>query len=128
MKIKFDNNLSYQNDAIEAIVDVFNGQESCNSNFTVYSPEFLASQRLLEYNQIGFANKLQLTEGQILENIQYIQLKNGLKPSIREEIDIKHLDLSVEMETGTGKTYIYLKSIMEMNRKYGFTKFIIVVP
>jgi type III restriction enzyme len=128
MKIKFDNNLSYQNDAIESVVDVFNGQETCNSNFTVYSPEFLASQHLLEYNQIGFANKLQLTEGQILENVQYIQLKNGLKPSVREEIDIKHLDLSVEMETGTGKTYIYLKSIMEMNRKYGFTKFIIVVP
>lgn len=128
MKIKFDNNLSYQNDAIESVVDVFKGQESCTSNFTVYSPDFLASHHLLEYSQIGFSNKLQLTEGHILENVQHIQLKNGLKPSIREEIDIKHLDLSVEMETGTGKTFIYLKTIMEMNRQFGFSKFIIVVP
>lgn len=128
MKIKFDNNLSYQNDAIESVVDVFKGQESCTSNFTVYSPEFLSSHHLLEYSQIGFSNKLQLTEGHILENVQHIQLKNGLKPSVREEIDIKHLDLSVEMETGTGKTFIYLKTIMEMNRQFGFSKFIIVVP
>lgn len=126
MKIKFDSSLSYQHDAIGAVVDVFKGQETCSSNFTVYSPEYLATQTLIETNQIGFANKLQLTEGQILENVQKIQLKNGLKPSTREEI--KAMDFSVEMETGTGKTYVYLRSILEMNRQYGFTKFIIVVP
>lgn len=132
MKIKFDNNLSYQQDAIEAVVDVFKGQETCHSNFTVYSPDFLANLTLFNQedsvNALGHANKLQLTEGQVLENIQLIQLRNGLKPSLKEEIDRNLLDLSVEMETGTGKTYVYLKSIMEMHRQYGFSKFIIVVP
>jgi type III restriction enzyme len=128
MKIKFESGLTYQQDAINAIVDVFKGQEVCTSNFTVYSPKFLSTQKNLSFNQIGYANKLQLTEDQILENVQKIQLRNGLKPSTREEVDGKHLDFSVEMETGTGKTYVYLRSIMELNRQYGFTKFIIVVP
>ncbi|WP_276978483.1 DEAD/DEAH box helicase family protein [Flavobacterium filum] len=132
MKIKFDSSLSYQQDAIESIVDVFKGQETCNSNFTVYSPEFLNKNSLLanqeSTNLLGYANKLQLTEGQILENIQKIQLRNGLKPSVQGEIKRDALDLSVEMETGTGKTYVYLKTIMEMHRQYGFSKFIIVVP
>lgn len=128
MKIKFDSNLLFQQEAISAVVDVFKGQESCTSNFTVYSPEFLAKHKLLDFTQIGYSNKLELTEGKLLENIQRIQLKNGLKPSTKEEFDAKHIDLSVEMETGTGKTYVYLKTIMEMHRQYGFSKFIIVVP
>ena len=132
MKIKFDSSLSYQHDAIESVVNVFKGQEVCDSNFTVYSPDFLAKNGLFanqeSTNLLGYANKLQLTEGQLLENIQHTQLQNGLKPSIQGEIDRQLLDLSVEMETGTGKTYVYLKSIMEMNRQYGFSKFIIVVP
>lgn len=132
MKIKFDGGLSYQQDAIESIVDVFKGQEICNSYFTVYSPAFLLKNSLFanqeSFNLPGFANKLQLTEGNILENIQRIQLQNGLKPSLNSEIKRERLDLSIEMETGTGKTYVYLKTIMEMHRQYGFSKFIIVVP
>lgn len=128
MKIKFESGLPYQQEAINAIVDIFQGQEVCTSNFTVFSPEYLAKQKTLDFNQIGYANKLQLTESQILENTQKIQLRNGLKPSLPGEVDIKHLDFSIEMETGTGKTYVYLRTIMEMNRQYGFTKFIIVVP
>jgi type III restriction enzyme len=128
MHIKFESELDYQHDAIGAIVDIFKGQETCTSNFTVYSPAYLAQQKNLAYNEIGYANKMQLTEGQLLENVQKIQLRNGLKPSIKGEVDIKHLDFSIEMETGTGKTYVYLRSMMEMNRQYGFTKFIIVVP
>jgi type III restriction enzyme len=54
-------------------------------------------------------------------------LKNGL-PQTKSVKDIKTMDFSVEMETGTGKTYVYLKTIFEMNKKFGFTKFIIVVP
>ncbi len=128
MKIKFESGLPYQQEAINAIADIFKGQEVCTSNFTVFSPQYLAKQKTMDFNQIGYANKLQLTEAQILENTQKIQLRNGLKPSIPAELDIKHLDFSIEMETGTGKTYVYLRSIMEMNRQYGFTKFIIVVP
>lgn len=128
MNIKFESELDYQSDAIHAISDIFKGQETCTSNFTVYSPAYLASQKNIEFNQIGYGNKLQLTEAQILENVQKIQLRNGLKPSVKQEVDIKHLDFSIEMETGTGKTYVYLRSMMEMHRQYGFTKFIIVVP
>lgn len=128
MEIKFEKGLDYQRDAINSIVNIFAGQEICKSNFTVYSPEYIAKQTTMEMNDIGFANKLQLTESQIIENVQKIQLHNGLKPSLSNEIDKGLYDFSVEMETGTGKTYVYLRSIMDMNRKYGFTKFIIVVP
>jgi len=128
MKIKFDSSLAYQQDAINSIIDIFQGQETCNSNFTVYSPEFLAKQHNIKYNEIGYGNLLSLNEGQILENVQQIQLGNGLQPSSRNDIDRSHLDFTIEMETGTGKTYVYLRSIMELYRKYGFTKHIIVVP
>lgn len=128
MKIKFESELEYQHDAISAIVDIFSGQDACKSNFTVYSPEYIAKNPTFEYNDLGSANKLELTEDKIIENVQKIQLRNGLKPSLENEIDKKNLDFSIEMETGTGKTYVYLRSIMEMNRRFGFTKFIIVVP
>lgn len=128
MKIQFDSSLDYQKDAIKAITDVFQGQEICEANFTVYSPEFLAKQQNIAFNEIGYGNRLTLTEGAIIENVQKIQLANGLKPSSRNEVDRNHLDLTIEMETGTGKTYVYLRSIMEMYRKYGFSKHIIVVP
>lgn len=128
MQIKFESGLSYQQEAISSIVDIFQGQEVCTSNFTVYSPKYLSQQTNFDFSQIGYANKLQLTEAQILANTQRIQLRNGLKPSKPEDVDIAHLDFSVEMETGTGKTYVYLRTIMELNRQYGFTKFVIVVP
>ena len=128
MKIKFDSTLAFQQDAINALVDIFQGQEACDSNFTVYSPEFLAKQTKLGFSDIGYGNRLTLTEGKILENIQNIQLANGLKPSAKGEVDRNHLDFTIEMETGTGKTYVYLRSIMELYRRYGFTKHIIVVP
>lgn len=128
MQIKFESELDYQKEAISSIVDIFKGQEVCTSDFTVYSPGYLNKQKTMGFNQIGYANRLELVEHVIIENAQKIQLRNGLRPSKPDEIDIKHLDFSVEMETGTGKTYVYLRTIMEMNRQYGFTKFIIVVP
>jgi len=128
MKIQFDSSLDYQKDAIKAITDIFQGQEICEANFTVYSPEFLTKQQNIAFNEIGYGNRLTLTEGNIVENVQNLQLANGLKPSNRSEIDRNHLDFTIEMETGTGKTYVYLRSIMELYRKYGFSKHIIVVP
>ncbi len=128
MKIQFDGSLSYQQDAIDSIVDIFKGQEMCESNFTVYSPEFISKQQNIGFNEIGYGNRLTLNEGKILENVQNIQLSNGLKPSTRSEVDRKELDFTVEMETGTGKTYVYLRTILDMYVKYGFSKHIIVVP
>ena len=128
MEIKFDSSLSYQQDAINAVVDIFNGQEACDSNFTVYSPEFLEELFDDSENKIGYGNRIKLTEGKILENVQLKQLANGLKPSTRTSIERDALDFTIEMETGTGKTYVYLRSIMELYRQYGFSKHIIVVP
>ncbi|NLY03674.1 MAG: DEAD/DEAH box helicase family protein, partial [Campylobacter sp.] len=124
MKIQFENDLKYQNDAVNSIVSIFEGQEICQSNFTVTT----INDNLLTYqNDLGIGNRLELLDDEILNNVQNIQLKNGLSQTVSIE-DIKSMDFSVEMETGTGKTYVYLKTIFEMNKRYGFTKFIIVVP
>ncbi|MCG8244184.1 type III restriction-modification system endonuclease [Tenacibaculum finnmarkense] len=136
MKIQFREDLGYQQEAINAIVDIFQGQEVCEANFTVYSPEFLAKKHNIKVQGklgqedygIGYGNRLTLSEGKLLANTQNIQLANGLKPSESKEVNRNHLDFTIEMETGTGKTYVYLRSIMEMYRKYGFSKHIIVVP
>ncbi|TDD99103.1 type III restriction-modification system endonuclease [Flavobacterium sandaracinum] len=128
MKIQFDSGLGYQQEAIDAVVGIFRGQDICESNFTVYSPEFLAKQQNIEFTDIGYGNRLTITEGNLLENIQNIQLGNGLKPSAKNDVDRKALDFTIEMETGTGKTYVYLRTILESYVKYGFAKHIIVVP
>lgn len=125
MKIKFEGNLDYQQEAIEAVVDVFKGQEKLQSNFTVLAPK---DQSIAYDADLGYANRLTLTANQLLENVQSIQMRNGLRIATPQDIDRKDLQFSIDMETGTGKTYVFTRSIMEMNRKYGFKKFIIVVP
>ncbi|CAA6809043.1 MAG: Type III restriction enzyme, res subunit:DEAD/DEAH box helicase, N-terminal [uncultured Campylobacterales bacterium] len=125
MKIQFDSNLDYQDKAISSVVDIFEGQEICKSNFSIQRVDkYMVQKSINDYNDLGIGNRLELLPDEILSNIQNIQLKNALPQSKK----LESMDFSVEMETGTGKTYIYLKSIFEMNRKYGFTKFIIVVP
>ena len=128
MKIQFDK-LDYQIEAISSVVDVFRGQEACTSNFTVLAPKVTADGSYSNLQaEIGYANKLALSQEQLLQNTQEIQLRNGLRVSKSDEVSRNALDFSVEMETGTGKTYVFLRSILEMNKRYGFTKFIIVVP
>lgn len=127
MKLQFDADLTYQAQAVSSVVDLFRGQTPKQSNFTVSAHyNQIAGQAGMEYTQSGIGNKLELTEDEILANLQDIQLRNGLPHT-------KHLkkgayDFDVEMETGTGKTYVYLRSIFELNKAYGFSKFIIVVP
>ena len=125
MKIQFDPNLDFQKQAIESIAGVFKGQEICQTNFTVAPLQYTTQQVIpgME-NNLGIGNRLKLLPEDIHKNIRKIQLKNGLAPSEK----MNSMDFTVEMETGTGKTYVYLRSIFEMNRLYGFTKFIIVVP
>lgn len=130
MKIQFDANLDYQRQAIESVTGVFAGQEICQTNFTVAPLQSWEEGSLFhgtQENTLGIGNRLRLLDEDIHANIRKIQLKNGLAPS--EAFDSKDgIHLTVEMETGTGKTYVYLRTIFEMNRLYGFTKFIIVVP
>jgi len=128
MKIQFDPNLNYQKQAVESVVGVFEGQEVLQTNFTV-APLQYTTQKLIPgiEKNLGIGNRLKLLDEDIHKNINEIQLKNGLAST--ELFDSKNgIHLTVEMETGTGKTYVYLRTIFEMNRLYGFTKFIIVVP
>jgi type III restriction enzyme len=120
MKLKFDANLDFQQEAISSIVNIFEGQETCRTNFTV-AP---MSEKMLFENDLGVGNKLELLPEEVLSNIKKIQLKNGLKPSS----GLDSMNFTIEMETGTGKTYVYLRTIFDLNKKYGFTKFVIVVP
>ncbi|MEZ6881723.1 type III restriction-modification system endonuclease [Enterobacter cloacae complex sp. P31C] len=130
MKIQFDANLDYQRQAIESVTGVFAGQEVCQTNFTVAPLQSWEEGSLFygtQEDSLGIGNRLRLLDEDIHANIRTIQLKNGLAPS--ETFDSKDgIHLTVEMETGTGKTYVYLRTVFEMNRLYGFTKFIIVVP
>ncbi len=125
MKLHFDPNLDYQHDAIEAVCDLFRGQDTCRTEFTV-TRDVLDAQQTLEFAQsdLGIGNRLQLLDDELVGNLRKIQLRNGLAPSG----SLASGDFTVEMETGTGKTYVYLRSIFELNKRYGFTKFVIVVP
>jgi type III restriction enzyme len=123
MKLHFNADLDYQRDAIASVVDLFEGQETCQTNFTVAKFEIDAQTELYQ-SDLGIGNRLKLLDEDILKNLNNIQLRNGLSVTT----ELSDMNFTIEMETGTGKTYVYLRTIFELNRKYGFTKFIIVVP
>lgn len=125
MKLHFEPNLDYQLQAIEAVCDIFRGQEVCRTEFTVTrDPADTQTRMGFAESDLGIGNRLALLDEELLKNVNDIQLRHGLKPS--ESLDSG--DFTVEMETGTGKTYVYLRTIFELNKRYGFTKFVIVVP
>lgn len=124
MKLHFDSNLDYQLDAINAVVDVFAGQIKNDSSVIGGQAELeLEGQQLSLEATSARGNVLSLTKEQIVKNTMAVQEQNGI-------IDAKSDDLnfSIEMETGTGKTYVYLRTIHELHKTYGWKKFIIVVP
>lgn len=125
MKLHFEPNLDYQLQAVEAVCDLFRGQEICRTEFTV-TRDITDPQTRLSFaeNDLGVGNRLTLLDEELLKNLGDIQLRNGLPPSG----GLTSVDFTVEMETGTGKTYVYLRAIFELNKRYGFTKFVIVVP
>jgi len=120
VKIKFDSNQDFQLDAIRSVVDVFAGQPPMRASLQWQSDVF-AGELLTE---MGVGNSLVLSDDAILNNVQKIQTENGLEPAT----ELSGLNFSVEMETGTGKTYVYLRTLFELNARYGWKKFIIVVP
>lgn len=125
MKLHFEPNLDYQLQAIEAVCDLFRGQEVCRTEFTVTMK--LPDQQLtlgVAETDLGVGNRLTLLDDQLLQNLRDVQLRGGLAPASV----LASGDFTVEMETGTGKTYVYLRTIFELNKRYGFTKFVIVVP
>lgn len=125
MKLHFEFDLGYQLQAVEAVCDLFRGQEVCRTEFTVTMQSAASAMPGYEDpNQLGIGNRLTLLDDELHKNLGDIQLRNGLPPSDA----LASGDFTVEMETGTGKTYVYLRTIFELNKRYGFAKFMIVVP
>lgn len=133
MKFKFTIQ-PYQTEAVDSVVGVFGGQPF-NDRFT-YRRDVKVERTILNYQlsdeelYMGFANaRVQLDYGQLLDNVHRIQSRNNIK--LAESISSNGLgacSLDVEMETGTGKTYVYIKTMFELNKLYGWSKFIVVVP
>jgi len=120
MKIKFDSNQTYQREAIDAVLGLFDGQPLSGGGFELdMSPGTMTG-----LNVLGIGNQLALDESAMLRNLHVIQAAHIL-PKVEQ---LEGMNFSVEMETGTGKTYIYLRSIFELYQRYDFAKFIIVVP
>ena len=126
MKLKFDANQQYQLDAIKSVVDVFDGRPASSDGLKF---EIGGETDGFDFQDRGFANQMLIDEDQIAENIKEIQKRNEITKSMREDADDQPFpEFTIEMETGTGKTYVYLRSIHELIDKYGFQKFVIVVP
>src|SRR3989338_7411717 len=113
MKFKFDPNQDFQIEAVNAVVDIFEGQEKMNADKAVMG------------GLLGiYPNYLSLPREEIFANTKAIQERNNIRNG---GVAVEY-DFSIEMETGTGKTYVYLRTVFELNRRYGWKKFIILVP
>jgi type III restriction enzyme len=115
MKFIFTKNIDYQLDAITSTVNLFDTGKNIIKTEDIFT--------LQGATQI-ISNNLEIDENRIYKNLQSIQKTNNIETSN----DLKNLDFSIEMETGTGKTYVYLRTILELNEKYNLKKFIILVP
>ncbi len=114
MKFQFKHQ-QFQADAAAAVCDIFDGQSFQSGKFTLSGDDEL---------QIGTNAPIELSDDELLKNLREVQKRNKLPPS--EQLDGKNF--SIEMETGIGKTYTYIKTMYELNKNYGWSKFIIVVP
>lgn len=116
----------YQTDAVDSTCDVFEGQPKIAGNDFEIAGE-KDDDRIVDVTGYGNAEIL-LSRKEILANIQKIQQHNGLPESKKLYDGVAPVNLDVEMETGTGKTYVYIKTMLELNHRYGWSKFIVVVP
>lgn len=128
MKLQFKHQ-KFQADAAKAVVDVFAGQPYLTPTYMMDSGKGNYQPSLTEDEDFtGWSNAKivpALSEGKILEHIRKIQRNNQIEPS--EKLEGRY-NLTIEMETGVGKTYTYIKTMYELNKAYGWTKFIVVVP
>ena len=146
MKFKFKTQ-QYQTDAVNAVCDVFKGQQyherseyTLDKGIVPEGPKVLtlfdvnSDHPEINYDEdadidLGFANaNIELSDDTLLQNIKDIQALANIKESNSLSHKLGKVELDVEMETGTGKTYVYIKTMFELNKRYGFSKFIVVVP
>ena len=120
MKLKFKNQ-KFQTDAVNSVADLFIGQEKAKMTFSIDSN---VGNFDLIMSEFGIGNKLEISQDDLIKNMHTVQKRNQL-PITR---DYENRQYSIEMETGTGKTYVYTKTMLELNKRFGFTKFIVVVP
>lgn len=125
LEFKFSSDQQHQLEAIEATCDLFRGQQFASSVFSADSGR--KGQTAIGELMVGHGNELRVAPGQLLDNLHAVQ-EDGCLPATDVLTDGRLRDFTVEMETGTGKTYVYIRSIYELNRRYGITKFVIVVP
>lgn len=123
LQFRYTSDQNHQIQAIDAVVNLFQGQEFLSREF---SGDTARPGQATAF-AVGHANGIRVSAHQLVENLHEIQEENCLA---RTEVltDGSLRDFTIEMETGTGKTYVYIRSIYELNRRYGLTKFIIVVP
>ncbi len=120
---------SYQTDAVESIVQVFKGEQYDNRNSYLFDMgekhrRYVNPKQILAYSN----HQITLTDEQILDNIREIQADSDIVLSTSLNKSLGRCSLDIEMETGTGKTYVYIKTMFELNKRYGWSKFIVVVP
>jgi type III restriction enzyme len=131
MKLKFKTQ-AYQSAAVQAVVECFAGQPPASVEAITYRIDPGRAKKGVEdlFSESGFKNAdLSMTDLQLLDNIQQVQRSQNMPvDDALAKTKVSRINLDVEMETGTGKTYCYIKSIFELNRRYGWSKFIIVVP
>ena len=130
MKLQFKVQ-QYQSEAVDAVVDVFGGQPYADGIRYRVDPGREAACTLFE--DAGLRNsEIALTLPQLLKNIHQVQRARGLTLSkdLKDpvKVSVAPINLDIEMETGTGKTYVYTKTIMELHKRYGWSKYIVVVP
>ncbi len=131
MKIQYRHQ-KFQADAAKAVVDVFAGQPYLTPTYMMDRGSGNYQININEERDFtGFSNQkivLELSDRQILEQLNKVQRTNQIRPSERLEGRENGYNLTIEMETGVGKTYTYIKTMFELNKHYGWSKFIVVVP
>ena len=119
MKLQFKKQ-EFQNKAVMSVVDLFRGAKNVPTTFSMQKLDILDFSK---DELLGYGNNLDLSMEQIEKNMHEIQDRNLLPLT-----DLKELRFNVEMETGTGKTFVYTKTILELHKQYGFKKFVVIVP
>ncbi len=119
MKLKFKKQ-EFQDKAVMSVVDLFKGAKNVPTTFSMQKLDILDFSK---DELLGYGNSLDLSMEQIEKNMHEIQDRNLLPLT-----ELKELRFNVEMETGTGKTFVYTKTILELHKQYGFKKFVVIVP